>query len=305
MKRPLFEIGPGHKERRQPSRPRRHGASVPILLFVSMALLVLSRVNNDLVDRVRWQVMDVMTPVLSAILIPVEPLRRGVQSLSEYATLSAELERLRAENQKLRGWEWRAKDLERKLASLEAASRTARETGIDFVTARIVSNSSGAFVRSAMINAGERERIRDGYPVLSGDGLVGRIVETGTKAARVLLLTDVKSRIPVHVGEKGVRAIMAGDNGAKPRLLFLAEDSRLSPGDEVRTSGSGGGVPKGLGIGKVAKGGPPYRVELHADLDAADYVGVLMFEGTALDPAKTADGAIDGQSARKAASREP
>ena len=277
---------------RQPGPTRRRSVSLPILVFASVALLVLSRVNHDLVDRLRWQVMEWMTPVLSAILVPIEPVRRAVRSMTEFTTMSAELERLRAENQQLKGWEWRAKDVERKLQSLSSASNTARETKLEFVTARVVSSSTGAFVRSAMINAGERMKVRDGYPVLSGDGLVGRIVETGPNAARVLLLTDVNSRIPVLVGESAVRAIMSGDNSPSPRLVFTANEAAIKPGDDVRSSGTGGVFPMGLRIGKVAPGGPPFRVATHADTDAVDYLGVLLYDNPALDVIDAARGAV-------------
>lgn len=274
--RPLHSLG-------LPRARGRPAAALPVLVFISLALLVLSRINHDYVDHLRWHVMEWMTPVLSALLVPIEPLRKAGQSLSAVASRSGELERLRAENQQLKGWEWRAKDLERKLESLSTASRTARETAIEFITARVVANSSGAFVRSAMINAGRRHRLRDGYPVVNGDGLVGRIVEVGTNAARVLLLTDVNSRIPVHVGEARVRAILAGDNGPYPRLEFVSEDVEVKPGDAVLTSGTGGFYPRGLRIGTVRSGGPPLRVATHANLDAVEYLGVLLYDNPALD----------------------
>jgi rod shape-determining protein MreC len=265
--------------------PRRRpmGVLLPALLFFSVALLVLSRLDHGYIGSVRWKVAEVMSPVLRAAMVPLEPVRSVASRIGDAFTTVAEVERLRNEAQVLKGWEWRAKELERKLSELAATANTARETEVDFITVRVIANSSGAFVRSAMINAGGDQRLKPGYPVLSGDGLVGRIVDTGSNAARVLLLTDAQSRIPVHVGPQAVRAVLAGDNGPRPRLVFTAPDSVVKPGDEVSTSGIGGLFPRGLRIGTVMDGGERPTVKPHADLDVVEYLSVLLYETPELE----------------------
>lgn len=269
----------------EPASPARRpiGALLPILFFLSIALLVLSRLDHGYIQRVRWQVTELISPVLRAAMVPLEPLRQAGRTVGESFSLLSELDKLRNENQRLKGWEWRAIELERKLADLSSSARTARETQIDFMTARVISNSSGAFVRSAMINAGQEQRLKAGYPVVSGDGLVGRIVDTGPNAARVLLMTDAQSRIPVHVGAQAVRAVLAGDNGPHPRLVFQEPDSTVKAGDEVSTSGLGGLYPRGLRVGTVADTGSRFTVKPHAQLDAIEYLGVLFYETPLLD----------------------
>lgn len=265
--------------------PRRRPSSLllPALLFLSVALLVLSRLDHGYVASLRRQVVEFMSPVLRAAMVPLEPLREGVRTARYTVTLMSELEDLRHENQKLKGWEWRAQELERQLADLGAASKTARDTEMSFITARVIATSSGAFVRSAMINAGAAQNLKPGYPVLSGDGLVGRIAGVGSNAARVMLLTDAQSRIPVFVGAKAVRAVLAGDNGPRPRLILAEPDSTIAAGDEVSTSGIGGVFPRGLRIGSVLEAGERPSVAPHADLDTVEYLGVLLFETPELE----------------------
>lgn len=278
-------------------RRRSGGTLLPVLLFVSVALLILSRLDHGYISQVRWQVAELMSPVLRAIMVPLEPLREAGKSVGAAWSIASEAERLRNENQQLKGWEWRAKELERKLAELGAAARTARDTDIGFVTARVIANSSGAFVRSAMINAGGEQNLRAGYPVLSGDGLVGRVVETGSNAARVLLLTDAQSRIPVYVGPGAVRAILAGDNGPSPRLEFLAPDQTINAGDEVATSGIGGVFPRGLRIGSVAEVSDRPRVTPHANLDTVEYLSVLLYDTPVLELIDAANARSGGPAA--------
>lgn len=274
-------------------------ALLPILLILSIVLMALSRIDHPAVREIRWRIAEIMTPVLSTLMVPLEPLRWVGQHIPDFLTMGRELDALRDENQRLKGWEWRAHELERKIEELSSLEHVVRDPALDFVTVRVVANSSGAFVRSAMVNGGTEQRLKAGYPVLSGDGLVGRVVETGATAARVLFLTDFNSRIPVIAGSNAVRAVLIGDNGPSPRLDYLAPDSGLKAGDEVSTSGIGGLYPRGLRIGTVIETPRGLRVKPHANLDRVEYLSVLFYESPQLDFAATPgrDGSAKGLAA--------
>lgn len=261
----------------------RVSAALPMFLVLSIGLMALSRIDHPAIREIRWRIAEIMTPVLSTILVPLEPLRWFGQHIPDFLSMSRELDALRDENQRLKGWEWRAHELERKIEELSSLQRVVRDPAIEFVTVRVVANSSGAFVRSAMINGGTDQRLRAGYPVMSGDGLVGRVVETGSTAARVLFLTDFNSRIPVIAGSNGARAILIGDNGPAPRLDYLAPDAGIKAGDEVATSGIGGLFPRGLRIGTVIETPRGLRVRPHANLDRVEYLSVLFYASPQLD----------------------
>jgi rod shape-determining protein MreC len=249
-----------------------------VSIFVSIALLALSRLEHPAVAQLRWHVAEFETPVLALGGGIIERLRHTWRTISSMMDLSQEVERLKDENQRLKNWEWRAKESERKLAELASLSAVVKEQPVGFVTSRVIANSGGPFARSALINAGRQQNIRTGYPVLSSAGLVGRIVEAGERAAEVLLLTDLNSRIPVSVGANGVRAVLVGDNSAFPRLAYLAPEAVISPGDEVSTSGVGGLFPRGLRIGVVVVERGSLVVRPHSALDSLEYVSVLYVE---------------------------
>jgi rod shape-determining protein MreC len=122
---------------------------------------------------------------------------------------------------------------------------------VQYVTARVIGSSAGAFVREVLIAAGARDGIAKGQAALTGEGLAGRVTEVGNRSARVLLLTDINSRIPVLLEGSRHKAILAGDNSNEPRLLFLPPDALPAPGDRIVTSGDGGAFPAGLPVGIV------------------------------------------------------
>ena len=104
-----------------------------------------------------------------------------------------------------------------------------------------------------MVNAGNRDGVAKGQAAITSEGLAGRVAEVGVRSARVLLVTDINSRIPVLVGEGRDRAILAGDNTNQPRLRYLAPGTEIRPGDYVVTSGHGAIFPPGLPIGVVTQ----------------------------------------------------
>ena len=293
-----------------PSESSRLRVILPILVFVALSLMLLSKLNHSALANARWRIAELMSPVLQAAMVPLEPLIRLRRQISAQIDTAGELQRLRVDNQKLSSWEWRARELERKLAKLEALSKTVGEPKIDFIIARVIADTSGAFVRSVVIGAGRQSDVRTGYPVVNADGLIGRVVEIGRGSARVLLPTDLNSRIPVIVGNKNVRAILAGDNGSQPRLTYLAQDAVISAGDEVSTSGVGGIFPRGLRIGAVAGEATAGRVKLRADMDELEYVSVLFFENPELQlidekSAAPARSPPAGSSAGQSSQKEP
>ncbi|MDE8345838.1 MAG: rod shape-determining protein MreC, partial [Acidocella sp.] len=90
-----------------------------------------------------------------------------------------------------------------------------------------------------------------GAVAMDGRGVAGRVVAAGSRSVRVLLITDLNSRIPVSIGAKGEPALMAGTNDADPKLLYWSPGSPPAEGAMVLTSAMGGAFPPGLPVGVV------------------------------------------------------
>jgi rod shape-determining protein MreC len=128
-----------------------------------------------------------------------------------------------------------------------------------------------------MVNAGAEQGAARGQAAVAEGGLIGRLTEVGSRAARVLLITDLNSRIPVVIPgvtpASRTSAVLAGDNSDRPRLVFASEPKAIRIGDRVVTSGDGGVFPPGLPVGIVASVDPGgARVEPYAELPRLDYV---------------------------------
>jgi rod shape-determining protein MreC len=149
----------------------------------------------------------------------------------------------------------------------------------------VIGESGGPFVRTLVLAAGERDGVRPQQAVVGARGLVGRVTDVGSDAARILLITDLNSRVPVLIEESGRRAILSGDNSAMPRLMFMEAEAQISAGDRVVTSGHGGVFPPGLPVGTVTEAeGGALRVRPFAQWSRLDNVSVLRYRSPALDP---------------------
>ena len=223
------------------------------LIGVTFALMLVGKADTVLVDRARDAVTDAGTPVLRVMSEPAAVVADLVNNLRELAAIREENATLREANARLLSWQSAAQRLESENKSLRGLTALVPEPGATFVTARVVADTGGAFAQSILITAGQSSGVRKGQVVLAGEGLVGRVMQAGLYSARVLLITDINSRIPVLVGEAGNRAILAGDNGLRPRLLFLGNKTAAALGDKVVTSGDAEAFPPGLPIGQVSR----------------------------------------------------
>lgn len=268
-----------HGNSRVPGRNVKGGVLLFTLFFASFVLLVLSRIENQFVRDVRGQVSDWATPVLEWASLPAVYVRRGWEQTGMMFSLYEELDRLRAENDRLRQWEWRAQRMERRLGHLRSLLHAVDEQALDYATGRVIADARGPFARSILVNVGRDQGVKPGYAVINGDGLVGRTVHVGRSASRVILLNDLNSRIPVFVGPSAVRAVLVGDNTHSPRLEFLPDSSEIFENDEVYTSGHAGMLPRGIKIGVVEGDDPKgYRVRTDATLSELEFVSILFFD---------------------------
>lgn len=280
----LRNDGLSRRPRREPRSSRHHGLVLFFaLVFASIALLALSRADNGAITWLRRRTAETLAPALEIASGQAARIRQARQQIGTYFDLFDELERLKQENQQLRQWQTRATELESDLEHYRDLLNGVKDSPFRFVTGRVIAEGRGPFARSCLINAGSLQGIRDGYAVVNGDGLVGRVLDSGERASRVLLVTDLNSRVPVSIGPAHIRGVLIGDNTDLPRLAFLPGGAVIAEGLEVSTSGQDGVLPRGIRIGTVVRAGRGYAVKLHADLSRLEFVSALFADTPMLD----------------------
>ncbi|HEX3209835.1 MAG TPA: rod shape-determining protein MreC [Geminicoccaceae bacterium] len=223
------------------------------LIVASIVLLVVSKADVRLLEAVDSGISDLLVPTLEVATRPVEAARGLARQVAELVALRAENAQLRAQNERLLEWQVAARQLAVENASLrQLLHGVAEDRNPTAVTARVVADAGGPFVQTVLVNAGAEQGVVKGMAAVNERGLAGRVIEVGRRSARILLLTDFNSRVPVMVEPSRDQAILAGDNSREPVLVFLPLNPRLSVGDRIVTSGRGGVLPPGLEVGVVS-----------------------------------------------------
>jgi rod shape-determining protein MreC len=250
--------------------------ALPLLIIASAVLIVLNKADSGLFERIRTPFVDAVEPVLEFFARPAATLDAVTEHVESAVALYAENQRLKEENQRLLHWQHAARTLHAENQRLKALLNFAPDPPASFVSARVIAHSGGSFVRSVLINAGRVDGIARGQAALAAEGLAGRIAEVGERTARVLLLTDLNSRVPVLLDASRERAVLAGDNSERPRLLYLPARAEVKIGERVVSSGHGGVFPPNLPVGVVAAiEDGVVRVEPYVELSRLDYLRIV------------------------------
>ena len=223
-----------------------------MLACAAITLMILSQAEPRVVETIRVGVVDTVAPIFAFFSQPAATIASGFDELDGIMTVHERNEQLAHDNAELRKWQAVAEQLGYENEMFRRMLKVVPDQRARFVTARVIADSGGPFIHMVLVNAGQSHGVRKGQAVVNHDGLVGRVLEAGDHTARILLLTDLNSRIPVVLEESRDRTILRGDNSPHPYLAFLATDARAKPGDRVVTSGEGGMFPPALDVGIVS-----------------------------------------------------
>lgn len=259
-----------------PIRGMAQRFSFMALILLAVALMMLGKVDIALMERVRANVTDAVTPILDVISKPIVSVNKMIGEAKDFYSVREENLLLKQEKDRLLQWQAVARKLEAENKNLRGLLNFPVEPAAGFITARAIADTGGAFANSVVINVGNKSGVRKGQATITGEGLVGRVTDVGARSSRVLLITDLNSRIPVVLQSSQARAILAGDNTNRPKLIHLSPGASISQGDRIVTSGHGGAFPPGLPVGLVAsvneKG---INIEPFVDRSRVTYLRIL------------------------------
>lgn len=247
--------------------------TLPLTFVVALMLLMVGRADNGVSDRMRMVLADGLTPIYSVLLQPIEKVRALVTEVQTLWHIRSENAALRADNETLRQWQAAALALEAENRALKEQLAWIPAIAGRFTTAQVVADFGGVYARAVLLAVAPGHSVAKGQVALDSRGVVGRVTEVGARSARVLLLTDINSRLPVVLETSRGRALLVGTNGDRPRLLHWSQGAAPAEGERVVTNDDAGVVPAGLPVGIVryAANGMP-EVEPLARLNRLDTV---------------------------------
>jgi len=248
--------------------------SLFFLILFSIILIFFEKIEAKPLDYVRSFVKDGIYRVSQVVSYPVESFGNSLDFIEKHINLNEEFKALKKENQILKNKIVQDEFLNlenvqlKKLIDEQVASQS------NLVSSRVIIDKQSPYLNSFVINIGSNKNIKNGMTVLDGKYFIGRIVDVNFFSSRVLLISDLNSRIPVIVQPEGTHAILYGHGSSNATLEYLPENHKIKKNDKVYTSGKEGVFTPGVPIGKVLINDSQIEVLLFSDLDQITFVNV-------------------------------
>lgn len=275
---------------RRSSRTGRSRFTLLLLVLTSITVLTLDFRGSGVVDDLRGFAATVFSPLGDGAAAVTEPFTDAWNGAFGYSELRDENERLRARIEEMQGDAARAEAALRELEEISRLEDISQFTDIPRRTARVVGGSLTNFEHAIQLDRGADHGIAEGMPVVTGAGLLGRVVAVTGGRSTVQLLTDPGFAIGVRLSGSGEIALGHGTGEGRPLLVDAGIPvnvaDAISEGEAVTTSGAGRSIfPPGIPVGTVAsidRSGDGLSVVLEveplADVDNATFVDVLLWD---------------------------
>lgn len=270
---------------------------VVILFLTAFLFIMLSRFDSVAIEALNKVVIKVTGPVMQVVELPARVIHHVWTYFYDISHIYAENQLLRDENKQMMILQNKVRTLEVENQLLSRLLNYVPPAEASFMSAQVVAESGDKFTHLLLIYVGN-EAVKKGQIVMGDESVIGRIDTVSPPYAKVILITDINSKIPVVVERTRVRGILSGNNKDLPQLIFMRSTTDVQEGDIIVTSGVGGMFPAGLPIGFIGSiNGNKVEVEPMADLSRVEYVRIVDY-GLAPDAELSVDFVESEQNAR-------
>lgn len=244
------------------------------LVILSSVLIFLETIDLKPLNYFRSFIKDTIYRGSMVISAPLKGLGNMSSYTKEHFNLFESYEKLKKENKLLKNTISKSDFLVLENTQLRKLIEEQTSSLKNFVSARVLIDKQSPYLNSFIINSGSNKNIKNGMAALNGENFIGRTVDVNFFSSRVLLISDLNSKIPVIVEPLAYHAILSGHGKNEPTLDFLPEDHKIKDGDKVYTSGKEGIFSPGIPIGEVKIKKDLIQVSLFSDLNQVTFINI-------------------------------
>ena len=249
------------------------------LIFFSVVFLILGSFNFKIINYVKIGITEIVYRSSFIVSVPENLLKDSYLTIQNHNKLYKENEKIKSELEILR-----AKDLLNEFTILE--NQRLKNIVDDYlvksdtIIAKVLSDKGSPFLRSIIINKGSKHKINLGMIVMDGEYLVGKVVEVNYLSSRVLLLSDLNSKIPVIVEPNAVFSILSGTGKDYGIIQYSKKYEDIKNESVIYTSGAGNLFKAGIPIGRmnINNLSDEKKVEFFSDFSQLKFVKVVSFK---------------------------
>ena len=248
--------------------------SLFLLVIASLVLLFFDSLESKPISFVRSFVKDTIYRGSLITSSPIKGAKYVTTKVAGHLKLFQKYSKLQEDYSHLKNEIAKSEFLELENTQLRKLIDEQIESNSNLTSSRVMLDKQSPYLNSYVLNSGSNKKIKKGMAVLDGKNFIGRIVDVNFFSSRVLLVTDLNSKIPVVIQPSGHHAILSGHNIKEPTLEYLPEDHKISNKDKVYTSGKEGIFSPGIPIGEAKVNVDKVNVLLFSDLTQITFVNI-------------------------------
>jgi len=248
------------------------------LVLLSVLLIFLETIETKPLNGIRSLIKDLVYRAAIVASYPTKVISTSYDTVERHINLYSNYNNLIKENNELKNKISKSDFLELENTQLRKLINEQVESSYNLVSARVMLDKQSPYLNSFVINVGANKDIKNGMAALDGKNFIGRIVDVNYFSSRILLITDLNSKIPVISEPSGSHAILSGRGTNPPTLEYLSKNHKIQEGDKIYTSGKEGIFAPGIIIGETEFAKEEIEVSLFSDLNQITFVNVILGE---------------------------
>ncbi len=248
--------------------------SLFVLIIFSIILIYVETIKSKPLDYLRSFIKDTIYRGSVIVSSPAKGIKIFSNSFKAHMKVFEENSRLKEENKELKDKKYNNSFLIVENNELKKIIDEKKAASSNLVTARVILDKKSPYLNSFIIGSGGNKKIKNSMSALDGLNFIGRIVNVNFFSSRILLITDLNSKIPVVIEPEGYNAILSGRGDNRPALDYLPKNHTLKSGNKVYTSGKEGIFKPGMPIGEVILSNSTPLVNLASDINQITFVNI-------------------------------
>ena len=256
------------------SRGTQQRFSLVVLVLISVLLIFLETVQTKPLNIVRSILKDLVYRSATIVSFPSKSFSNIYGTIQNHLNLYKDNKLLDEENKELKEKLSKSSYLKLENTQLREAIDLKINSPTNLITARVILDKQSPYLNSFVISVGSNKKIKKGMAVLDGKIFIGRVVDVNFFSSRVLLVTDLNSKIPIITEPSGIHAILSGRGTKEPTLQYLPDKHNIKDGNKVYTSGKEGIFEAGIAIGEAKIEKKIVKVSLYSNLKQITFVNI-------------------------------
>ena len=244
------------------------------LAIISILLIFLETIDTKPLNKIRSFIKDIVYRTAVVANYPTKIFSGSYHLVEDHFSLYKNYNNLKKENEELKSKYLTSDFLELENSQLRKLIDEQIQSKSNLISARVMLEEQSPYLNSFVINIGANKELKNGMAALDGKNFIGRIVDVNFFSSRILLITDLNSKIPVITEPSGNHAILSGHGDVRPTLEYVSDNHQIQDGDKVYTSGKEGIFSPGIPIGETKIEKEIIKVELYSELNEISFVNI-------------------------------